>query len=347
MMANIIDIQEFNLSGIILVLIISAIIISVAGTYLAKFADQIADITKLGEALIGAVLLGAVTSLAGVVTSISAAMQGYADLAISNAIGGIAVQTFFLAIADMTYRKANLEHASASLSNLMYSVLLIGLLAMLLMMSQTEEVTVMGFHPGSPLIIITFLGGLWIVSKASKSPMWTPTRTLETVSDIPAKNLNKINLKKLWIGFSVSALLVIIAGYFVGEAGIEISERTQLSESFVGGLFTAVATSLPELIVSISAVKRGSLTMAVSNIVGGNSFEVIVVAIADFFYKGSILHAATSADSYIITLTILLMSVLLMGLLYRQKQGIAKIGWESFGIVILFIGGYIILYFSG
>jgi len=347
MMANIIDIQEFNLSGIILVLIISAIIISVAGTYLAKFADQIADITKLGEALIGAVLLGAVTSLAGVVTSITAAMQGYADLAISNAIGGIAVQTFFLAIADMTYRKANLEHASASLSNLMYSVLLIGLLAMLLMMSQTEQVTVMGFHPGSPFIIITFLGGLWIVSKASKSPMWNPTRTLETVTDIPAKDLDKINLKKLWIGFSVSALLVIIAGYFVGEAGIEISERTQLSESFVGGLFTAVATSLPELIVSISAVKRGSLTMAVSNIVGGNSFEVIVVAIADFFYNGSILHAATSADSFIITLTILLMSVLLMGLLYREKQGIAKIGWESFGIVILFIGGYIILYFNG
>jgi cation:H+ antiporter len=160
---------------------------------------------------------------------------------------------------------------------------------------------------------------------------------------IPAKEISL----KLWIGFSITALLVIIGGYYVGEAGIAIAERTQLSESFVGGLITAVATSLPELIVSISAVKRGSLTMAVSNIVGGNSFEVIVVAIAYFFYKGSILHAATSADSFIITLTILLMSVLLMGLLFREKQGIAKIGWESFGIVIIFIVGYIILYFNG
>lgn len=62
-----------------------------------------------------------------------------------------------------------------------------------------------------------------------------------------------------------------------------LADRTELSESFVGGLFTAVATSLPELIVSIMAVRQGSVTMAVSNIVGGNSFEVIVVALADFF----------------------------------------------------------------
>ncbi|SMD42129.1 cation:H+ antiporter [Aquiflexum balticum DSM 16537] len=346
-MTEFFNIHDLELTGIIFILVISALVISIAGTYLAKFADQIADITKLGEALVGAVLLGAVTSLAGVVTSISAALQGYADLAISNAIGGIAVQTFFLAIADMTYRKANLEHASASLANLMYSVLLIGLLTTLLMMSQMPEVTFQGFHPGSPIIIITYVAGLWMVSKSSKKPMWSPTHTVETVADVPAKDLHKINLKRLWLGFIVTAGLVIVAGYFVGEAGIAISERTRLSETFVGGLFTAVATSLPELIVSISAVKRGSLTMAVSNIVGGNSFEVIVVALADFFYKGSILHAATSADSYIITLTILLMSVLLMGLLYREKQGIGKIGWESLGIIIIFIVGYLILFFSG
>ena len=60
----------------------------------------------MGEAVVGAVLLGAITSLAGVVTSLTAAYQGYADLAISNAIGGIAVQTLFLAFADMTYKKS-------------------------------------------------------------------------------------------------------------------------------------------------------------------------------------------------------------------------------------------------
>lgn len=97
-MKDFFNIYSLDLSGIVIVFIIASLIIAIAGTYLAKFADQIADVTKMGEALVGAILLGAVTSLAGVVTSLSAAIQGHPDLAVSNAIGGITAQTFFLGI---------------------------------------------------------------------------------------------------------------------------------------------------------------------------------------------------------------------------------------------------------
>ena len=242
-------------------------------------------------------------------------------------------------------RKANLEHATASMENLMNSVLLIGLLGILLFIRVTPEVAILGFNPGSPIIILTYVAGLWLVRKATKAPMWKPTSTEETVGDEPMDDLSKVNRPRLWLLFSISALFIIAGGHLVAEAGIEISERTVLSETFVGGFFTAVSSSLPELIVSVMAVRQGSVTMAVGNIVGGNSFEVIVVALADFFYPGSILHAASSTDAYIIALTLLLMVVLLMGLLYREERGIAKIGWESFLIAILFIVGYVILYF--
>ncbi len=91
--------------------------------------DQLADRTGLGEATAGAVLLGAATSLSGSVLSVTAAYRGHPELAASNALGGIAVQTFFLAIADMVYRRANLEHAAASAPNMMQNGLLIRLLA--------------------------------------------------------------------------------------------------------------------------------------------------------------------------------------------------------------------------
>ena len=81
----------------------------------------------------GAVLLGAATSLSGSVLSVTAAYRGHPELAVSNALGGIAVQTFFLAIADMVYRRANLEHAAASAPNMMQNGLLIALLALLLL----------------------------------------------------------------------------------------------------------------------------------------------------------------------------------------------------------------------
>src|SRR5690606_14718740 len=150
----------------------ASLAIAVAGTFLARSANVFADITGIGEALVGAVLLGAVTSLAGVVTSLTAAIEDHPVLSVSNAIGGIAAQTAFLAIADLFYRKANLEHAAASLENLMQSVLLIGLLVLLLVLAVAPDVDLFGIHPGSPLVIIAYLAAMKLISKAGKKPMW-------------------------------------------------------------------------------------------------------------------------------------------------------------------------------
>lgn len=74
-------------------------------------------------------------------------------MAVSNALGGIAVQTFFLAIADMVYRRANLEHAAASAPNMMQNGLLIVLLALILLTPNLPEVTVWGIHPVTPILL--------------------------------------------------------------------------------------------------------------------------------------------------------------------------------------------------
>lgn len=104
-----------SLSLDVILFFIAAIVVALAGTKLAAIADRLAEVTGLGEAMVGAVLLGASTSLSGIVTSVTAAATGYPDLAISNALGGIAAQTAFLAIAVITYHWANLEYAAASL----------------------------------------------------------------------------------------------------------------------------------------------------------------------------------------------------------------------------------------
>src|SRR6056297_2360639 len=117
----------------IITFVIATLVIIFAGTALTRYADKLADKTGLGEALVGAVFLGGVTSIAGIITSVVAAYNNHPQLAISNAIGGIAVQTVFLSIADISYSKVNLEHASASLANLMQGVLLIGLLTLVIL----------------------------------------------------------------------------------------------------------------------------------------------------------------------------------------------------------------------
>jgi len=340
--------ENMDLTVAIVVFCISTFVIVIAGTRLTRAADQLADITGWGEALLGAIFLGGITSIPGIITSVVAAYNDHPTLAISNAIGGIAAQTVFLSIADISYRKINLEHAAASFANLMQGVLLLGLLSFILIAITMPKIEVLHINPMSLLMLLIYIGGSVLISRARNQPMWTPKLTSDTVEDVPDQaNVEHLKLTPILIRFTVLALLVAGAGYFVARAGIAIADQSGLSESFVGALFTAVATSLPELIVSIAAVRQGALTLAVSNIIGGNTFDILFVAFADVAYrKGSILHAIDNSQVFIISLTMMMVSILVLGLLHREKQGIGQIGWESFAILVLYLFGNVVIYFA-
>lgn len=329
-----------ELSLAIVLFLLSTGVVAFFGVKLTKTADQLADITGLGEALFGAVIVGGVTSLPGIITSVVAALNGYPELAVSNAIGGIAAQTIFLSVADISYKKKNLEHAAASFPNLMHALLLIGMLSLVIVGAAGPDVSVLNIHPFSFILIAVYFLGTRLVSSAKDKPMWKPRMTKATVADVPSEEFKKLNLKTVAFKFIFFALIVGVAGYTIGQSGMVIADKTQLSESLVGMLFTAIATSLPELIVSISAVRRGALTLAISNIIGGNSFDVLFIAFADMaFTGGSILHAITQNQVYLMAMTILMVSVLTLGLLHREEEGFGKIGWESVTIILVYILG--------
>lgn len=330
------------------VFLIAAAVIAVVGTMMASTADRLADETGLGEALMGALFLGGSTSLAGIVTSVTAAAGGHAELAISSALGGIAAQTAFLSIADLAYGKANLTHAAASVPNLMQATLLVALLAIPLMAMSGPDISVFGIHPASFLIPTVYIFGLRLAAEAQTTPMWWPRRTAETQVDEPeAEKSGGTNLTVLWLRFGLLAALLAGAGYFVAEAGISISMHSGLSETMVGGLFTALSTALPELVTTIAAVRRGALTLAVSGVIGGNSFDVMLVAFSDFAYRqGSIYHALAQPQIFAIALTILMTGILVLGLLRREMHGIGNISFESFLILLLYLSGFSLLFFG-
>lgn len=338
--------NELDITSAIILFIIFTITIAYGGTRLSKAADQLADLTGIGEAVFGAIFLGGVTSISGIITSVTAAYDNHPELAMSNAIGGIAAQTVFLSVADIVYKRANLEHAAASFANLMQGVLLIILLGFILLVMSGPDINIGGIHPASFVLLISYVIGSKFISHAKEVPMWAPTKTKETVKDIPdANNIKNLKLRTVIIKFTLFAILVAISGFVVAKSGIAIADQTGLSETFVGGILTAIATSLTELIVSIAAVRQGALTLAVANVIGGNAFDMLFVAFSDFAYlEGSIYHALTSDQIFIVSMTIMMTSILLLGLLHRQKDGPIKIGWESLLIIIIFLGGYLVLF---
>jgi Ca2+/Na+ antiporter len=71
-----------------------------AGTRLTRYADAISEMTGLGEALVGMLLLGGITSLPEIAVSVTAGVTGSAGLAVSNILGGVALQVVVIAIGD-------------------------------------------------------------------------------------------------------------------------------------------------------------------------------------------------------------------------------------------------------
>ena len=153
---------------------IAAAIIAFFGVKMTKVARKLAHDTRMGEALMGAVFIGGSTSLSGITASITAASQGHAEFAVSNSLGGIAAQTLFLAIADMFYRKANLEHAAASAENLFMSSLLITLLAVHALALSVPTMSIFGIHPATILLIILYVLGVHLLARTHNTPRWLP-----------------------------------------------------------------------------------------------------------------------------------------------------------------------------
>ncbi len=121
------------------------------------------------------------------------------------------------------------------------------------------------------------------------------------------------------------------------SSSIGLVQATGISETAFGTLVTAVANSLPELVTAVAAVRIGAVNLAVGDIVGGNAFEVLFLAAADFAYlDGSIYDEFTERNVFTAVTVIMMTGVLILGMLHRERYGLGNIGWESATILGLY-----------
>ncbi|WP_375263717.1 sodium:calcium antiporter [Palleronia sp.] len=343
--------DDFSTLALVAAFVVAGGVILMAGLRMTGLADTLADRTGLGEALIGGVLLGAATSLSGIIVSVTAALDGYASLAFSNSVGGIAAQTVFLGVADMFYRKANLEHAAADLGNLFQGVVLMVLLMLPLVAMTTPEVAIWAIHPVSFAIPVVYAVGLIAGRAVHDAPMWEPVDTGDTKADQPEEEDAESKAKstqRLFLTFAALMILMGAAGYVVAKTASELADRMEISGTLMGALATAVVTSLPELVTTVAAVRRGALQLAVGGIIGGNTFDTLFLMASDISYRdGSLYHAVSSQDYFWIVSALLMTGILMGGLILRQRQGPGRIGIESALLLLVYGGAVVVQVLSG
>lgn len=312
-------------------------VLVVVALRLVPLLDVLADRTRVGEALIGGVLLGATTSIPGLLTTVVVAADGDASFAVSNAVGSVAVQTLFIVVADILYRRANLEHAAASLPNILQALTLVLLLGLVVFAVVGPSATIVSINPLSGVLVLIYVGGLVQSRRAGSRPMWQPERTSETVEDEPETSNEEVGLGSLVASVAAYAALLAVTGLIIAHSGQSLAEETGVSSSVIGASVTGTVTSLPELVTLLVAVKVGALALAVGDIIGGNTFDVLFLVAADVAYRdGGIYQAMDQASLVAVVLTVVLTTLLSGGLLMRDRKGI---GFEGWAIPICYAGG--------
>ena len=317
--------------------------IIVTGANLSKYGDIIAEKSGLGRAWIGLILMASVTSMPELMTGISSvALVGELDLGFGEIMGSCVFNLAILALMDpmngrvSIFSKAGKGHVlSAS-----FSVLLIGIAAISIETSSFVP-TFWHISLSTPIIFFIYIVGMRTLYKYEKSVID------EFVSEVAEELEEKgITLKRAIIMFSINAAFVIVAAIFLPFVAQRVAELTGLGTTFVGSTFVALTTSLPEVVISIAALRLGAVDMALANMFGSNMFNILVLGVEDVFYtRGSIFTEVSRNHSVTALIAIVMTSIAVIALTYKQtKSALLRFGWGTFTILIVGLFNFLVLY---
>lgn len=279
----------------------AAALIALSGTVLATNADRLADKTGISSGLIGLLLLSVITSLPELGTTISVvAYVGSPDLAAGNIFGSNTFNILILAVMDfllgssVLYASFRIPHTKSALLALLMTAVSIGAIV-----HGNASFFDGRVGAGTFSLLVVYILGIYIILKEEKTshkPDESETVKKESIA------------KEVAVVF-MSGVAVVGSGYWLANIADDIAKVTGWGESFIGYLFLAVATSLPELVITITSLRLKAYDMAVANIFGSCFFNILIFAVAEPFYDGVLLKDVGEANIYLALVSLAMIAV--------------------------------------
>ncbi|ABU60325.1 sodium/calcium exchanger membrane region [Roseiflexus castenholzii DSM 13941] len=318
-----------------LLFIACAAVILVAGTQLSRYGDVIADMTGLGRTWIGVVLLASVTSLPELITGFSSvAIYRVPDIAMGDIAGSCMFNLLIIAILDALHGPAPISgrvHEGQVLSA-SFGLILLGLVGLSIALG--EMLPAIGWvSVSSALFLAIYLLAMRTIFTYEQRRI-VAEFVAEMATETEARHPSPARVYGL---FTLNAVLIVGAALYLPGLAETLAETTGLGQTFFGTIFVALSTSLPEVVVSIAALRIGAIDMAVGNIFGSNLFNIGILALDDLFYTPGPLLAAIEPSHIIAVLAAMIMTAIaIVGLTYRSDSKRLFIAWDALGIAVVY-----------
>ncbi len=335
-----------DLALIWLEFIVCAALIGLAGPELSRSGDIIAEKTGLSHNWIGLILLATVTSLPELITGLSSVtIADVPDIAVGDVMGSCVFNLAILIVLDLLHRdepiflRVHQGHILAA----GFGIMLIGFAGMSVILAGQKFTFNVG-HVGlySPIIIGIYLIAIHTVFT------YECNQREEFVEEVAAQYAD-ITLRSAVRRYLLAAAALVAAGVWLPFVGSDLADAMGWKQTFVGTLFVAGATSLPELVVTIAAVRIGAINMAMANLLGSNLFDILVLAIDDIaFRKGPILSHVSPVHAVSAFSAVIMTGIVVVGILYRAKRRAFRyIDWIGISLFLVYLLNSYVLYVFG
>lgn len=247
-------------------MILQIFILLVGFLFLVKGADwfvdgaaSIADKLGVPQLVVGLTIVAMGTSMPEAAVSITAAIKGNAGISVGNIIGSNILN--ILIILGIT---AVITNVAIQRSTLRYEIpFMTGITVLLMVFGITGGVITFGEGVILWLLFIAFLGYLFMMSRKG--------------SEHEEEGTKSMSVWKCLLFMIVGGILVVKGSDFAVSGASEIARYFGMSERFIGLTIVAFGTSLPELVTSVTAARKGNTGIAIGNIVGSNIFNILFV----------------------------------------------------------------------
>lgn len=326
----------------IILFALAAATVWAAGSRLPRHASAIAERFGIGHAFAGFLILGGVTSLPELATTVSATAIGAPNLALNNILGSVTFNLVLLALADAVLGRRPLTSVVAQPATMMQGVLGILLLALVVGIIAVGEMPLGPVGIGSGVLVIACAASIRIAYRYEQRPSWVAIAMFsddrDNTEELATPGHGQLR-HTLWLAF-----LILAAGSLLAVTADNIAERTAISGGLVGMVLLAVSTSLPELSAITGAMAMRRYELAIGEVFGSNLFNLTIIFIIDAVsIRGPVLAGAGQFESTGALLGLGLTGLFIIGLLERRDRTFLRMGYDSIGAILLYAAGLLLL----
>lgn len=331
----------------VLAFLVAALVLVRAAVTLARAGDEIAERTALGRVFVGTLLLAGATSLPELVTDVTAALADAPDLAVGDLLGSSMANMAILAVLDLSYRgrvwpSVELAHARVAAM----AIALTALVAMGIATPPGWRIGWVGLDTVAVAVVyvaaVTWFRRAPMVARVGAGLPTVPTAGTVVTGDGAAPPVAPPPVGPSITRFVLAAAVVFVSAPVLAVAAKEIADSAGIAETTVGTGMLAVTTSLPELVVSLAAVRIGAHDLAVGNLFGSNAANMAVLVAADIAYvDGPILAAVSPVQLVAATAAILLMALATAAIVSGTETRIGHFEPDAVLVLLAYVGGLV------